>query len=748
VSCDHNFSRSAGLSSTDSICIPVMSVIFSEGSRGSEERDHDGATVESSPRTSLLSSPDNAHSESRRHRHRGPSERYRKVRELAHSGVDKRDLVRLLVDEKQQSRRMRKVLYSALERLEIETRRTAEAEHLIIETSQKCRSVNDAKLLAEQDAASARHELGLYRLQLDNAQREILRAQESLVLLEAQRDESEAAAARARSTARQLNDEHLVQVAREEGRRLGFMEGLRGGRHIRYKDGRAQESGHGETQIEDHSYRGDSGSERSHTSGGRPIPAPAATSSSGAVDPPDDDRSGQVMSAANPEGKFREIFSDDPVVFDNPVSQNLPAPDPVLPSITEPPGQVLGRTPPIQVYSLPIPTHEELFGPSSAQSNLPPPNNSTSSGPVGDFAGPEPSRRSLGRTPPIEVYSLPIPTHEELYGRPFQSSVPPLAKGRPLDSELWPASRGAEGLSGSRQDSIITPVDRLKARNMGDADGFEFGHHSSDPDGVEKPKSVSRRNRPPRQRPMIASTPARSSSGSSDTHNSGYQRRHFVGSHPEPSQGKPTVAADPRRTVSPESPTPAIIIEPPSRSPSDTPVSRQPVYPAPDLLSPEHANVPLPTTNDLLHVSSAANSPALPPLPPVESSTPLPDYHPTGFVPNSTSSFPQLNEIGSTNQTALSDFSQSQPRAFRSRPVSPGKNSARAGLTTFSSEGYLTSHSQDKPMINETSQSGMPLHVPLPPSMTGSPHLTTPSRTSQVARSSSSLSYVTDPFPD
>ena len=92
-------------------------------------------------------------------------------------------------------------------------------------------------MAAKLDASRAREELAMYKLQLDTAQKEILRAQDILRALEAQRDEAEASAARARTTARTLNERHLVRAAREEGRRVGFEEGIRRARHVNFDDG-------------------------------------------------------------------------------------------------------------------------------------------------------------------------------------------------------------------------------------------------------------------------------------------------------------------------------------------------------------------------------------------------------------------------------------------------------------------------------------------------------------------------------
>lgn len=79
----------------------------------------------------------------------------------------------------------------------------------------------------------------MYKLQLENAQKEIFRAQEVLSTVEQQRHEAEEDAARSRSTARALKEEKLVQMAREEGRRMGMEEGMERGRDLGYKEGRA-----------------------------------------------------------------------------------------------------------------------------------------------------------------------------------------------------------------------------------------------------------------------------------------------------------------------------------------------------------------------------------------------------------------------------------------------------------------------------------------------------------------------------
>jgi hypothetical protein len=142
----------------------------------------------------------------------------------------------MLVNEEYESKQTRKILYTAFGRLEHETKRADAAEARIEETIQQARAINEARLAALQQAGRAQDELKLYKLQLDNAQKEILRAQDVLKAIEAQRDEAEAAVVSARSKARRLNEERLIESAREEGRRLGFEEGVRRGRRMGYRE--------------------------------------------------------------------------------------------------------------------------------------------------------------------------------------------------------------------------------------------------------------------------------------------------------------------------------------------------------------------------------------------------------------------------------------------------------------------------------------------------------------------------------
>lgn len=158
-----------------------------------------------------------------------------------------KELVRLLVHEEHESHELRSMVQVLSERLSNESTRADTAEARAKEAVLRFKQVNDARLAAQQQASRANEELALYKLQLDNAQREIRRAQELLDALEAQRFEAEESAARARSTARKLKEGKIVQLARDEGRLQGMKEGMARGRMLGYEEGRAEGYARGRT---------------------------------------------------------------------------------------------------------------------------------------------------------------------------------------------------------------------------------------------------------------------------------------------------------------------------------------------------------------------------------------------------------------------------------------------------------------------------------------------------------------------
>lgn len=141
--------------------------------------------------------------------------------------------------DEQQSKDLRRMLLTVTEQLKQESQRADDNERRARDAIQRFRAINEARVAAQQDAARANEELRMYKLQLDYAQKEIFRAQEILESLETQRHDAETSAAKARNVARQLREEGLVDLAREEGLRLGLQEGIARARRLGFDQARS-----------------------------------------------------------------------------------------------------------------------------------------------------------------------------------------------------------------------------------------------------------------------------------------------------------------------------------------------------------------------------------------------------------------------------------------------------------------------------------------------------------------------------
>lgn len=167
-----------------------------------------------------------------------PHEHERRQRDLTSSKL----LSKLISREEHDSKRLRSALIIAGERLENETRRADEAERRIIEVLHRLRGAHEATMLAQAEAARANEEVRLHKLRLDEAQREIFRAQEIVDTIQKEKEQAEAEAADARTVARKFREQNLVARAREQGRRQGFQEGLIRGRDIAWREEQAAQA--------------------------------------------------------------------------------------------------------------------------------------------------------------------------------------------------------------------------------------------------------------------------------------------------------------------------------------------------------------------------------------------------------------------------------------------------------------------------------------------------------------------------
>lgn len=144
-----------------------------------------------------------------------------------HSERTTKQLTRLLIHEEYETKQAHRLLHAALERLESETRRVNEAEERVLEIANRFNAVNEARVQSQAEANKLSAELGMYKLQLNNAQEEIYKAQDVLRKVEDERDDAAAEATEARDMARKYREQHIVHLAREEGRKMGYLQGIR-----------------------------------------------------------------------------------------------------------------------------------------------------------------------------------------------------------------------------------------------------------------------------------------------------------------------------------------------------------------------------------------------------------------------------------------------------------------------------------------------------------------------------------------
>ncbi|KAI9000700.1 hypothetical protein BD414DRAFT_472481 [Trametes punicea] len=155
--------------------------------------------------------------------------RHSRRRDFDRASLTNRELFKYFMEDGRDPKKLQRYFDLVVERLDGEIRRRQDAERRALELAQRFKFVNESRIAAQQELDRVHAELRMYKVQLDNAQREILRGSDLLKDTEAQRDSAEAAAARARSLARRLKEEQLMLRAREEGRREGYREGLQRG---------------------------------------------------------------------------------------------------------------------------------------------------------------------------------------------------------------------------------------------------------------------------------------------------------------------------------------------------------------------------------------------------------------------------------------------------------------------------------------------------------------------------------------
>ncbi|KIJ69696.1 hypothetical protein HYDPIDRAFT_164005 [Hydnomerulius pinastri MD-312] len=728
-----------------------------------------------SPRTALLSPPYESAAlvEAPRRIPRGPGDKFRHERERAHSTASPRDLMRLLVNEEYESKQTRKVLYTAFDRLETESKRADAAEARIEETIQRARAINEARIAAQQEAVRAQEELRLYKLQLDNAQREILRAQEVLKAIEAQRDDAEALAASARSRARRLNEERLVELAREEGRRLGFEEGIRRGRKLGYREGHASGVDDGRSEMRDVAAdtlerllesRQDEEEQEEILQDPTPIPPPIEARTAPEVlrvqTPAQSSLENQGRSSRSRRDSSDSVSRastlrrmHDPVV--------LPVPTVPAAQIVPPPGTATSvptassHTSRSQQQPQPWPARPESSAysrPVSVQNEAPSVHHSEIYVPPDNYIPVADANQRISLPPPHELHRIPSPTPsqqtngpplERVRSRDYGYDFPPQRRGSPDDSLASTTQTAASTISqleivglpnnGKRRDrsqglSVIHEDVSMRSERMTDysqtvgsasqAGGRSFREMESqetlrrtggkskqrladelrysDPSeveewrqyGAERTRSqASSSGAPKHHRPAYVTVPTPLSPPKVEQPME--PQRHRRTQSVSQRQGRPDTRSehreDHRRAVSSDSSVPEISVEPPSGPPSDAPSRGRGGISASGLLSPDHANRPLPIPAP--PGPSGRSAPSLVPTVPNSPVSPhtnlagqiysvLPDGQlPPGFLPSPVASqgpvIPQNTGGSAPRQRHASPYGPPQTERETSRSKNP-----------------------------------------------------------------------------
>ncbi|KAI5987600.1 hypothetical protein EDD15DRAFT_1470317 [Pisolithus albus] len=149
-----------------------------------------------------------------------------------------KELMRLLSIEQDTTRDLQQELSLVTSQLAFEQDRADTAERKFKDLLARFKDANNTRLVAQADVARLTEELRLYKAALEQAQKEIFKAQNVLQQVEDQKREAEEEATKLRRKVRKMNEEKIVELAREEGRRQGLREGIQMGNDVGYLNGR------------------------------------------------------------------------------------------------------------------------------------------------------------------------------------------------------------------------------------------------------------------------------------------------------------------------------------------------------------------------------------------------------------------------------------------------------------------------------------------------------------------------------
>ncbi|KAH7888342.1 hypothetical protein F5I97DRAFT_684499 [Phlebopus sp. FC_14] len=149
-----------------------------------------------------------------------------------------KDLLHLLTSSQSTSHSLEHQLTQLTSQLAFEQDRADTAERRLRDTLSHIKDAHDARARAQSDLARVSEELALYKRALEDAQKEIFRAQEVVRGVEARRRDVEEEAVGLRRQLRKMREESRMAAAREEGLEMGKDIGYLKGRNKGYVNGR------------------------------------------------------------------------------------------------------------------------------------------------------------------------------------------------------------------------------------------------------------------------------------------------------------------------------------------------------------------------------------------------------------------------------------------------------------------------------------------------------------------------------
>ncbi|KXN90116.1 hypothetical protein AN958_04606 [Leucoagaricus sp. SymC.cos] len=344
-----------------------------------------------------------------------------------------KSLDRLLADDRD-PKKLQRLVHKLYDNLKFEKDRADYADHRASEAVSYLKSICEDKLRALREISRLEEELKLYKIQYEEAQKEIFRAQSVIEEVDEKRFRAEKEAADARSAARRMRDEINIIKAQEEGRRAGLEEGFRKGREMGYEEGLKM----AQAELDNIARAG----------------GPAPPSSSG-------DRVLSHSRAASQASEPREHVRGHPRSPSNAPSRPPTAPPETPTSPSVPQSTVPPTSHPVQPV-LEMPEEPEVIRPRSYRAPSPPPHIAAMAIPPDNFI-PRLEEDNMIHLPPPHEFSRPPPTPESVLSStlpgPSENEEPRMI--RPMVSTNFRTTPGRRSASPTSASTTLSHMDMV-----------------------------------------------------------------------------------------------------------------------------------------------------------------------------------------------------------------------------------------------------------------------------------------------